>query len=273
MLTATDLVWRAGPAGSRPYVGRPFVGRPFVGRPIVGRPIVNQVSLQVARGETLGIVGPNGCGKSTLLRLLYRVLTPTQGQVHLHGQDIWRLDARQFARQVAVMGQSPPALEGRVHDAVMMGRYPHQSRWSHDSARDRAIVHDCLQQVSANHLANATLASLSGGERQRVLLARALAQEPELLFLDEPTNHLDIRYQLELMALITRLQRTVVVVLHDLNLAAAHCDRIALLQGGRIAAIGPPAEVFTPAHIGRVFGVRAQVETDAQGKLRISYAL
>ena len=261
MLTATDLVWHPG-------------GRPAAGRLAPGRPIVNQVSLHVARGETLGIVGPNGCGKSSLLRLLYRVLAPTQGQISLQGQDIWRLDALQFARQAAVMGQTPPAMDGSVHDTVMMGRYPHQSRWSHDSAHDRAVVQACLQQVSAAHLASATLASLSGGERQRVLLARALAQEPELLFLDEPTNHLDIRYQLELMALITRLQRTVVVVLHDLNLAAAHCDRIALMHDGRIVAIGTPAEVLTPAHIGAVFGVQAEVEPDLRhGGLRISYAL
>ena len=238
-----------------------------------GCTIVQNVSLNVAAGQVLGIVGPNGCGKSSLLKLLVRLHKPAAGRVLLQGQDIWRMDAKAFARQVAVMGQdNPSAFDGSVREAVMLGRMPHQSRWAHVSEADRAVLATCLEQVGATHLANARLSVLSGGERQRVLLARALAQQPQLLVLDEPTNHLDIRYQLELMKRVTGMGLTVVVVLHDLNIAAQFCDRIALMQAGRLVADGLPPEVLTAERIEAVFGVRTEVDRHPRsGRLRIAF--
>ena len=238
-----------------------------------GCPIVQNVSLRVAPGRVHGIVGPNGSGKSSLLKLLVRLHKPTAGRVRLEGQDIWHMDARRFAQQVAVMGQdSAAAFDGSVRETVMLGRMPHQSRWAATTDTDRAVLAQCLAQVGATHLANARLSVLSGGERQRVLLARALAQGPQLLVLDEPTNHLDIRYQLELMRLVTGLGLTVVVVLHDLNIAAQFCDRIALMAAGHVVAEGAPADVLTAERIEAVFGVRAEVDRHpANGRLRIAW--
>ena len=238
-----------------------------------GCPIVRDVSLQVAAGQVLGIVGPNGCGKSSLLKLLARLHQPDTGHVQLGGLDIWRMSAKAFARQVALMRQdSQTAFDGSVREAVMLGRMPHQSRWEATNEADRAVMANCLAQVGATHLTHARLSVLSGGERQRVQLARALAQQPQLLVLDEPTNHLDIRYQLELMQLITGMGLTVIVVLHDLNIAAQFCDRIALMQAGQVVAQGAPHEVLTAERIAAVFGVRTEVDRHPRnGRLRIAF--
>ncbi|MEG1279441.1 MAG: ABC transporter ATP-binding protein [Comamonas sp.] len=237
------------------------------------RSIVKDAALHVGKGECVGLIGPNGCGKSTLLRMLYRVLPPRDGQVRLEGQDIWQMDARAFARQAAVLAQAgAPAFDNTVHDAVMLGRLPHQGRFAADSVQDRRVVTESLERVGAAQLAAQNVATLSGGERQRVLLARALAQQPRLLFLDEPTNHLDIRYQLELMQLVRGLQMTVLVVLHDLNIAAQFCDRLYLMQAGALVASGTPREVLMPEALERVFGVRAAVDDHpATGRPRVAY--
>lgn len=255
MLTASDVSWHLGGRGD-------------------GRRIVRGASLGVQAGECVGLVGPNGCGKSTLLRMLYRSLAPAPGgQVRFNGRDIWRMSAREFAQQTAVLSQdASQGFDSSVWDTVMLGRLPHQSAWAKDSAKDKALVRERLEQVGAWHLAGQRFASLSGGEKQRVLLARALAQQPQLLFLDEPTNHLDIRFQLELMHLLKALACTVVVVLHDLNIAAQFCDRIYLMQEGALLACGAPEQVLTPQRIHQVFGVRAEVDVHAAtGRLRIAY--
>ncbi len=237
------------------------------------RAIVRDAALHVGAGECVGLIGPNGCGKSTLLRMLYRVLPPHSGQVRLEGQDIWRMDGRAFAQQAAVLAQaSAPAFDSTVREDVMLGRLPHQGRWAAGSAQDRRIVAESLERVGAAQLAGQSMATLSGGERQRVLLARALAQQPRLLFLDEPTNHLDIRYQLELMSLVRSLNLTVLVVLHELNIAAQFCDRLYLMQQGALIASGTPREVLTPDAIRLAFGVRAAVDAHpATGRPRIAY--
>ncbi|WP_395023885.1 ABC transporter ATP-binding protein [Comamonas odontotermitis] len=237
------------------------------------RAIVQDAALHVSAGECVGLIGPNGCGKSTLLRMLYRVLPPHRGVVRLEGQDVWQMDARAFARQAAVLAQnSAPAFDSTAQEAVMLGRLPHQGRFAADSVQDRRIVTESLERVGAAQLAGQSMATLSGGERQRVLLARALAQQPRLLFLDEPTNHLDIRYQLELMRLVRSLQLTVLVVLHDLNIAAQFCDRLYLMEAGALVANGAPREVLTPEAMARVFGVRATIDDHpATGRPRIAY--
>ena len=240
---------------------------------VQARHIVDNASIALARGECVGLIGPNGSGKSSLLRMLYRVLQPTRGGVFLMGQDVAGIEANAFARQVAVLTQeSAPGLDTTVAELVMMGRIPHQQKWARDSAQDHAIVCQALQQVGAGDLAQRSLADLSGGEKQRVLLARALAQQPQVLLLDEPTNHLDIRYQLEVMGLLRRQRLSAIVALHDLNIAAHYCDRLVLMDQGRIVAEGEPGRVLTPQALQAVYGVAAVVDIHpATGRTRISF--
>lgn len=237
------------------------------------RRIVDDASLALDRGECVGLIGPNGSGKSTLLRMLYRALQPTGGSVLLMDEDIGTIPETRFARQVAVLTQeSTSSFDTTVADLVMMGRIPHQANWARDSLRDHAVVREALERVGAWTLADRTLADLSGGEKQRVLLARALAQQPQVLLLDEPTNHLDIRYQLEVMGLLHQLRLSAIVALHDLNIAAHYCSRLVLMNQGRIVAEGTPPEVLTPETIQAVYGVAAEVDTHpATGRLRISF--
>lgn len=220
--------------------------------------LVDSVNLEVPSGVTLGLLGPNGSGKSTLLRTLYGARRPDAGRVLLDDTDLRGLTPRERARRVAVMTQETGtdfALD--VLDVALLGRVPHQSGWADHRPEDVRIVHDCLAQVDALHLAARAFPSLSGGERQRVLLARALAQQSDVLALDEPTNHLDVRHQLELLGHVVGHTCTTLVALHDVNLALRHCDLVAVLESGRLVATGPPDEVLTPDLIRDVFGVHA----------------
>ena len=243
---------------------------------IAGRTVVKDVSIRLRDGECVGVIGPNGCGKSSLLRLLYRVVRPQSGEVRWMGQNIWEMSARGLAQQVAVLTQEfAPAFDMSVLEAVMMGRIPHRSSWSVNGARDRALVRECLEQVGCTALLDRDFARLSGGEKQRVLLARALAQQPQCLLLDEPTNHLDVRYQHELMALVRGVRgvgRSTLVVLHDLNIAAQYCDRLCLMHHGALVAQGTPHEVLTREHIAAVYGMDAVVDAHPfTGKPRVTF--
>ncbi len=221
-----------------------------------GRVILHPVSLGLARGRILGVVGPNGAGKSTLLRLIYRYLRPGAGRVLLDGADIWRTEPRAVARRIAaVLQEQPTDFALTVREIVALGRAPHRQGLSRGGARDGEIIDAALDRLRLGGFGPRPIGTLSGGERQRVMIARALAQEPALLVLDEPTNHLDIRHQLEALALIRDLGLTIVVSLHDLNLAAATCDEIVLLHEGRAVAQGPAAAALTPATLGPAFGV------------------
>jgi iron complex transport system ATP-binding protein len=221
-----------------------------------GRAVLRDVSLSLPRGQILGIVGPNGAGKSTLLRLIYRYLRPTRGRVLLDGADIWAMEARAVARQVAaVLQEQPTDFALTVREIVALGRAPHRRGLSRGGARDGAAIAAALDRLGLSDMAHRRIGTLSGGERQRAMIARALAQEPALLVLDEPTNHLDIRHQLEALALIRDLRLTIVVSLHDLNLAAATCDAVQLLHQGRTVAQGPPGVALTPAKLSPAFAV------------------
>ncbi len=222
--------------------------------------IVDDISLHAGADEFIGLIGPNGSGKSSLLRMIYRVLRPTAGSVTIDGEEVWRMSARENARRMAVLAQeNGDGFEFSVREIVAMGRTPHKAFFAQDDDSDRQQVGDALARVGAAHLAERPFSTLSGGEKQRILIARALAQQADLLVLDEPTNHLDIRYQFEIMALIRGLGVSVIAALHELNLAAHYCDRLYLIDAGRLVAHGPPAQVLTPGIIRAVYHVRAEV--------------
>ncbi len=233
--------------------------------------IVEEVSLRVAEGELVGLIGPNGSGKSTLLRMIYRVLRPAAGHALVDGRDVWRLSARENARRMAVLAQEQAGEFGfTVRDMVLMGRTAHRTAFERDGPDDFAIVEEALRRVGVDHLAGRAFGTLSGGEKQRVLIARALAQEAGLLVLDEPTNHLDVRHQFEIMNLIRGLGLTAIAALHELHIAAHYCDRLFLLQDGRLVHCGTPAEVLTEPIIAAVYGVSARVRISPRtGRPRI----
>ncbi|MFI2235588.1 ABC transporter ATP-binding protein [Streptomyces chrestomyceticus] len=227
-----------------------------------GRHLVDGADLHVAPGETVGLVGPNGSGKTTLLRCVYGTLAPTHGRITLDGRDLAGFSAKERARRVATVPQDGSgAFELTVREIVAMGRSPHKRFWETDTADDAARTEEALERVGVTELRERSFAALSGGERQRVLVARALVQQPSLLVLDEPTNHLDIRYQLDVLSLVTSLGTSTLLALHDLNLAAYYCDRLYVLREGRVVAHGTPHEILTPGLLADVYGVAAEVST------------
>ncbi|MFG2601158.1 ABC transporter ATP-binding protein [Streptomyces sp. NPDC048462] len=235
-------------------------------------PILRDVGLDVSPGQIVGLVGPNGSGKSTLLRAVYRSLRPASGVVEVGGQDVWRLSSRAAARQTAAVLQDGAGAGGlTVAETVALGRTPHHAVLGRDGEGDRRAVSEALESCGIAPLADRDLSSLSGGERQRVLLARALAQGPELLVLDELTNHLDIRARFELLGLIRQTGVTTLAVLHDLDLAARFCDRLVVLNDGCAVTAGPVLDALTPRVLHEVFGVRARAERHPDGVIRVTY--
>lgn len=227
---------------------------------VEGRDLVHRLDLTAADGEVVGIVGPNGSGKSTALRCVYRALRPSGGIVRVGGDDLRRLPLRRSAQRVAALTQQGGAdFDFTVEEVVALGRAPHKRGEQPLTEAERDLCAQAMAQVDVTHLAQRGILELSGGERQRVLTARAIVQEPRILVLDEPTNHLDIRHQIQLLQYVRRSGLTIVVVLHDLNLAAAVCDRIAVLDDGRLFAVGSPDDVLTAPLIGEVFGVEVVI--------------
>ena len=229
--------------------------------------VLKTLSLPIARGKITVLAGPNGCGKSTLLRAIRRLHKPTDGAIFLDELDIARLSDKLLARQIGLLAQSPSAPEDMtVEELVRLGRYPHQSMLQPWSPGDTAAVNAAMGGTGVAHLRDRRLGSLSGGQLQRAWIAMVLAQETDVVCLDEPVNHLDMAHQLDCLDLVRRLNRdfgrTVVLVLHDLNLAARYADQLVFLQDGTIAASGTPEELMTEATIGKVFNVRSMVITD-----------
>ncbi len=224
--------------------------------------LLHNINLEVRRGETLGIVGPNGSGKSTLLKLLAGLRVPGLGAVYLNGKTLKSVARRAIAQTLAVGEQQADTLDAiGVFDAVALGRTPWLSALRPWSSEDDAIVQQALRDVDAAHLEKRRWHSLSGGERQRVHIARALAQRPQILLLDEPTNHLDIQHQLAILQVVQSLPVTTLIALHDLNQALS-CDRLAVLERGRLVALGKPLEVLTPQRLRETFGVQAHYLVD-----------
>lgn len=227
-------------------------------------PVLHDVSLDFERSTVTALVGPNGCGKSTYLGVLARILAPESGTAILDGKAIHAMPTRKVAQRLGLLPQSPVAPEAiTVYDLVSRGRYPHQGVFRQWTDIDEAAVETALQLTDTVQLADRPVDSLSGGQRQRCWLALTLAQEAEVILLDEPTTFLDLRYQIEILELLVRLtreyRRTVVVVLHELNLTAAHADNLVMMKDGRVHAAGTVDAVFTAGNIEAVFGVAVHI--------------
>ncbi|MFC8225242.1 ABC transporter ATP-binding protein [Streptomyces sp. NPDC057287] len=234
-----------------------------------GRTVIDGLDVTVPSGLITTIIGPNGCGKSTLLRTLTRLLKPTAGAVVLDGEDIVRLRTREVAKKLGLLPQAPVAPEGlTVADLVARGRHPHQSwlrQWSSD---DAAVVERALAMTGVSDLADRPVDSLSGGQRQRVWISMTLAQGTDLLLLDEPTTYLDLAHAIDVLDLVDDLHesgRTVVMVLHDLNLATRYSDNLVVMRAGAILAQGHPRDVITAELLEEAFGLRAMVIDDPVG--------
>lgn len=231
-----------------------------------GKSILTDVSFTAPAGQVTGLIGPNGAGKSTLLSAILG-LVPAAGGAAFEGHDLPTMPRRQRARLVALVEQSASTEERlSVLDVIALGRIPHEASWqSAPGPADTAIIADALAQTGMTAFATRRFDTLSGGEQQRVHLARALAQQPRLLLLDEPTSHLDIAGQLQLLSLLRQKAGTgitVLLALHDLNLAARFCDHLVMLSNGKTRAEGPPADMLTPALLASVYGVTARLVPD-----------
>lgn len=229
--------------------------------------ILHALDLALPPGKITAVVGANACGKSTLLRTMSRLISPSQGHVLLDGKSIHRIPSRELARTLGLLPQSPIAPEGiTVADLVSRGRHPHQSLFSRWTRRDDEAVESALTATRTVELAERPVDELSGGQRQRVWIAMALAQQTEVLLLDEPTTFLDINHQVEVLDLLTDLNHargtTVVMVLHDLNLAARYADYLVAIAGGRVHVAGKPEDVLTEGNVRQVFGLESRVITD-----------
>jgi iron complex transport system ATP-binding protein len=231
------------------------------------RVVAESIDLAVPPGRITAVVGANACGKSTLLRAMARLLPPRTGRIVLDGKDLHRLPTRQVARTLGLLPQSPTAPEGiAVADLVARGRHPHQGFLTRWTAEDDEAVAEALRMTDIVELADRSVDELSGGQRQRTWIAMALAQQTDILLLDEPTTFLDITHQVEVLDLLTDLNRqrgtTVVMVLHDLNLAARYADHLVAVAAGRVHAAGAPAQVLTSEVVREVFGLESRVLPD-----------
>lgn len=236
------------------------------------REILKGISLCSEEKEFVGLIGPNGSGKSTLLKCIYRVLRPDNGCVFLDDTDIRKFSYKESARKLAVVSQhNYYNFDFTVQEVVMMGRAPHKRALDHDTQEDFRIVANAIQTVGMSEFTQRNFSTLSGGEQQRVILARALAQQTPCLVLDEPTNHLDITHQLQLMKIVKNLSVTVISAIHDLNIAAAFCDRIYILKDGEIVAGGTPEEVLTPEMLRKVYEVESEIVRDRDGRMHILF--
>jgi iron complex transport system ATP-binding protein len=232
--------------------------------------IFDDLTAAIAAGQMLGIIGPNGSGKSTFLKLLAGIVRPDKGTIHLYGRDVRHLSSDALGKLLAYVPQEfQITFPFTVQDIVLMGRYPHRrgglwDLWGWESGEDYAAAERGMAELNVLHLADHAIGELSGGERQRALIARALAQEPDILLLDEPTAFLDLNYQLEISRILHRLVRerslTIILVSHDLNLASQYCDRLLLLDRGRLVASDHPRSVLRPDVLEPVYGCRILID-------------
>lgn len=224
-------------------------------------PVLEGINMEIKKGDFVGIIGPNGSGKSTLIKNINALLRPVEGAVFLGDENILKMSRQRIAQSMAVVPQDTSVgFDFTSYEIVMMGRVPHLERFQKEGPQDEKIVREAMELTNSWELKNRSITELSGGERQRVIMARALAQEPQLILLDEPTAFLDISYQTEIFDLMKTLNReknrTVIAVLHDLNLASQYCDYLILLKAGKIYKIGNPSSVMTVENIQEVYGTK-----------------
>lgn len=235
--------------------------------------IVKKVSLQVKNNEFVGLLGPNGSGKTTLLKSIYRVLKPSAGYIYMDDTDISQISIKETAKRMGVVSQfNNLAFDFTVEEMVLMGRAPHKKAFSQDTEEDYRIARQALEKVNMTDFKDRSFMTLSGGEKQRIILARALAQEVDMLVLDEPTNHLDIKYQIQIMDVVKSLGVGVLAALHDLNLTLMYCNYVYVLKDGKIIAHGPTEKVITEKLIRDVYEVDCSVERHPKsGKLHVTF--
>lgn len=227
--------------------------------------VLQDISFKIERGGFVGMIGPNGSGKTTLLKILYRLLSPQKGQVLFEDKPLQKMSRSEIAKKIAVVAQENyPLFPFRVEEVVLMGRSPYLGSLLFEGKKDLEIAQRAMEWTEILPLRERYLDELSGGERKRVFIARALAQEPEVILLDEPTANLDIHHQLDFLNLILNLNRekglTIILASHDLNLTSEFCDRLILLQKGRIYCVGSPEEVITPENIEKVYGCKVWID-------------
>ena len=235
--------------------------------------IVKDISIKVKDKQFVGLIGPNGCGKSTLLKSIYKVIKPKNGKVHLNELDVLKSGPKMVSKSMGVVGQfNEMSFDFSVKEMVLMGRTPHKGLMEADTEADYQIVKDALTKVSLSEYEDRSYASLSGGEKQRVILARAIAQQPEFLILDEPTNHLDIKYQLQILSVVKSMKVGTLAALHDLELAAHYCDYLYVVKKGKVAAFGTPEEILTRQLISDIYEVECEIyKNPVTGGLSIAY--
>lgn len=222
---------------------------------IEARRILENIDLNVKKGKFVGLIGANGSGKSTLLKNIYGLIEPNAIRIMLEGEALEKIGKKERAKKISVLAQHQKMdFDFSVREIVEMGRYAHG-----DS--NQKIVEKSLDEVGMLDRKDSSFVKLSGGEKQRVLIARAFAQETDFLILDEPTNHLDIKYQLQIMDLIKRQKKTVLAVVHDMNIASSYCDYIVALKDGKVITEGSPQEIFTEENIEKIFGIKTHIIT------------
>ena len=228
------------------------------------------IVLEVMGNEILGIIGPNGSGKTTLLKCMNKKLKPQTGTVLVNGENILKMNSKEVANNIGVVPQvSTVSFPFTVYDLVMMGRYSHKRRFDTENDVDRSVVSECLARTGIEHMADRLITEISGGEYQKVIIARALAQQPKILLLDEVTLHLDINHQIEILNLIQSLSEennlAVVMVLHELSLAARYSTKTIMLRKGRIFASGRPEDVISVENIRDIYGIEAEIGRSSKG--------
>lgn len=239
--------------------------------------VLEDINLDFCRGKVYSIIGPNGCGKTTLMRSISRNIKPSRGSVLLEGRDIFRLNTKYVACHVAMLAQNHQTMSDvTVRSLVQYGRYSHKAWWQGQSASDNDIVDWAMEKTGMTDYSNRKLNTLSGGERQRAWIAMSIAQKPEILLLDEPTTYLDISHQLEIMELVSRLNReegiTIIMVLHDINHAARYSDELVVLHDHEVYSCGDPWTTLTSGVLEAVFRVQAQLSADEDTGKPIFYA-
>lgn len=227
--------------------------------------VLKEISFNIEKGKFVSIIGPNGSGKSTLLKTINQLYSPSQGNILIDGNDINRLKKKELARKIALVPQDTLIdYEFTVEDIVLMGRHPYKGRFQKENENDYKIVNEALKMTNTLHLKDRVITEISGGERQSVIIAKALAQKPSIILLDEPTSHLDINHQIEILNLLKRLNKetgtTIVIVIHDINLASRYSDEIIMLNEGEILGMGSPEKVITKNNIEFAYELKVEIE-------------